>query len=652
MDPVKSMLKKLKPFIGRKADRIWVRYTTAGAIERSKWEQIINLLAEKHKVNTIDDDIVLPPPDPETAVGDIDIGSMRYAGRRPHPFGIKLHELTRHTGIFGSTGTGKTTVAKNILRQLIDREIPFIVFDWERNYRDLIGEGKKVKVFTIGSDVCPFYFNFFKMPGNITYKDYVKYIIEVFSKAYVGGAGSDSVLLKVFDAAYRQHELPTVADARGILDDDMHAGVLRGREMLWKQSSLRMLEFLCYGGTGDIFNAENLFPMESLLNEQVVFELGALANSNDKRFFIEMFTLWYWLYKEHLGAEDERLKHVIVFEEFHNIVENSKKEDLVQKIFRQIRKYGTALIIIDQTPALIPNPVFENIYTKITFSLNHRQNVKAIADAMYMETEESRYIGLLKTGQAICRLMGRYPHPFLIDIPFVKPGQNITDERVREHMQDFYNLYSPERPGKAQTAPLRIPPEPFTPSPLERIFLEDLALRPFDGVDRRTKRLGLIPREATQIQNALIANNLVTPVTVDRRKLFELTEKGNGYLSDHGINTASGKNQGIAHRYYIDRMARLFEKSGWSVEKEKDDIDLVVESNGRVVAVEVETGLNNRRQIQKNIEKLIGFEAAFKLIVTTTEEAFSRIQALLEETNPPNPIRVIPAKQFLKHPPV
>jgi hypothetical protein len=248
--------------------------------------------------------------------------------------------------------------------------------------------------------------------------------------------------------------------------------------------------------------------------------------------------------------------------------------------------------------------------------------------------------------------MGRYPHPFLIDIPFVKPGQNITDKRVREHMQEFYKLYSPERPGKAQAVPLRIPPKPFTPSPLERIFLEDLALRPFDGVDRRTKRLGLIPREATQIQKVLIANNLVTPVMVDRRKLFELTEKGNGYLSDHGINTASGKNQGIAHRYYIDRMARLFEKSGWSVEKEKGDIDLVVESNGRVVAVEVETGLNNRRQIQKNIEKLIGFEAAFKLIVTTTEEAFSRIQALLEETNPPNPIRVIPAKQFLKHPPV
>jgi hypothetical protein len=78
----------------------------------------------------------------------------------------------------------------------------------------------------------------------------------------------------------------------------------------------------------------------------------------------------------------------------------------------------------------------------------------------------------------------------------------------------------------------------------------------------------------------------------------------------------------------------------------------VVESNGRVVAVEVETGLNNRRQIQKNIDKLTGFEAALKLIVTTTDEAFSKIQALLKETNPPNPVRVLPVKEFLKHPPV
>jgi hypothetical protein len=384
MEEVKSRLRQLKPFIGKKADRIWVRYTTADKFESRKWEQMVNLLAEKYKINPIEEEIVLPPPDQITAKGDIKIGRTSYLNHSPYEFGIHFHELTRHAGIFGSTGSGKTTLSKNILRELIRNKIPFIVFDWEKNYRDLVGENKNVKIFTIGADTSPFYFNYFKMPDGLSYKEYVKNIIEVFNKAYLGGVGSDSVLLKVFDSAYRQHDVPTTQDALDILDDDMRGEKLRGREMLWKQSSLRMLEFLSYGGT------------------------GALASSNDKRFFVEMFTLWYWLYKEQQGIQDEKLKHVLVFEEFHNIVENSGKEDLIQRIFRMIRKYGTALIVIDQTPSLIPNPIFENIYSKITFSLNHKRNVTAISDAMFMDYGQSKFIGLLETGQAICRLMGAY----------------------------------------------------------------------------------------------------------------------------------------------------------------------------------------------------------------------------------------------------
>ena len=233
-------------------------------------------------------------------------------------------------------------------------------------------------------------------------------------------SGSDSVLLKVFDQAYQEHDNPTTEDARKILSKGMTGNKMRGREMLWKQSSLRMLEFLSYGGTGKLYNVHEFYPIEKLQEDFVVFELGGLSNSNDKVFFIEMFTLWYWLYKEHQGAEDERLKHLLVFEEFHNIVDNSQKDDLIQKIFRQIRKYGTGLLIIDQTPSFIPNPVFENLYTKITFSLNHQKNVAAVANAMNMTFEERKTIGMLKTGQAICRLMGRYPYPFLIDVPFTQ----------------------------------------------------------------------------------------------------------------------------------------------------------------------------------------------------------------------------------------
>jgi hypothetical protein len=44
MQDIKEILRKLKPFIGKKADALWVRYRTGDRIEKQEWEQVINLL--------------------------------------------------------------------------------------------------------------------------------------------------------------------------------------------------------------------------------------------------------------------------------------------------------------------------------------------------------------------------------------------------------------------------------------------------------------------------------------------------------------------------------------------------------------------------------------------------------------------------------
>ena len=653
MEPVRTTLRRLKPFIGDKADMLWVRYSIADRREKEEWVTLINLLAEKYHVNPIEEAVLLPPPSEEESGGELPIGEISYLNQPLREFGLLLSELTRHVGIFGSTGTGKTTLAKNILRNLIAKNIPFIVFDWERNYRDLIKENKNLRIFTVGSDISPFQFNYFKIPGGLSYKEYVKNLIEIFNKAYLGGAGSDSVLLQVFDKVYRESEVPTTQEAKEILENDMRTKKLRGREMLWKQSSLRMLQFLNYGGTGKVYNVKDSYPIEKLLNDQVIFELGALASSSDKRFFIEMFVLWYWLHKESQGIEDEKLKHVLVFEEFHNIVENSKKEDLVQKIFRQIRKYGTSLVIIDQTPSLIPNPVFENLYTKITFSLNHKKNVLAIADAMFMADEERKYIGMLKIGQAICRLMGRYDHPFQLSIPFHKWEMNIPDEQIKEHMKDFYKEYGVKNPPPAENRPLLIPTERFNPSPLERIFIEDLLQHPFDGIDARGKRLGLIPRDSVKIQTSLSENGIIISTTIDRKKLIEFTEKGKERLRKLGykIDSSDGS-QGLEHRYFVERIRQIFITAGWFPFKEKSDIDLVIEKEEKILAIEIETGKNNHEQMKKNIEKLIQFNATGKFVLATNGVALAKVRGLAEELSlQHDSIQILPVNDFLKNPP-
>jgi len=655
MEDVKGTLQKLKPFIGKKADALWVRYNTGDRIEKQEWEQMINLLAEKYQVSSVEEKILLPPPPKEDLQGEISIGSTQYLNHPSRQFGLHLSELTRHVGIFGSTGTGKTTLAKNILRELISHKIPFIVFDWEKNYRDLIKENKELKIFTIGADISPFFFNYFKMPEGIPYQEYVKNVIDIFNKAYVGGAGSDSILLQIFDEAYQENEVPTTEDALQILKSEMKGTKFRGREMLWKQSSLRMLQFLSYGGIGEVFNTKLSYPIESLLNDYVIFELGALANKNDKRFFIEIFTLWYWLYKEHQGMEDERLKHVLLFEEFHNIVENSEKDDLIQKIFRQIRKYGTSLVILDQTPSLIPIPIFENLYTKITFSLNHKKNVDAIADAMYMDREERNFIGMLKIGQAICRLMGRYPYAFQLSIPFIRGGQFVPDSDIKEHMKEFYKDYSPKNPPLPQSQRLHTPTEQFTPSPLEKIFLEDLLIHPFDGSDERAKRLGLIPRDSGKLQDNLIGNSIITFLTIDKKKLFELTEKGRDRLQKLGYKVDSKeRNQGVEHRYNVEKIRDAFARCGWFPFKEKSDIDLIIEKGDKVIAIEVETGKNKPEQTQKNFEKLLKFSANIKFIIATSDTALIKTKDLVSGLDLPDKdsIQILHIRDFLKAPPV
>ncbi len=609
------------------------------------------MLAQKYKVDPVEETIVLPPPNREQAAGEISVGRVSYLEQAGQDFGLNLSELSRHTGIFGSTGTGKTTLAKNILRKLIERQIPFIVFDWEKSYRDLAAEDNRVKVFTIGSDIAPLYFNFFKSPEGIPYREYIKNIIEVFNRSYLGGVGSDSVLLKVFDQAYQSRGLPTVEDARKILEGEMGAKKLRGREMLWKQSSLRMLQFMSYGGTGKLYNVTEFFPLEKLMGEFVVFELGALASSNDKRFFIEIFTLWYWLYMERQGIEHESLRHVLLFEEFHNIVENSKGDDLVQKIFRQIRKYGTGLIVIDQTPSLIPNAVYENLYTKISFALSHQRNIAAVTSAMYMDREQMRFIGLLKTGQAVCRLMGRYPHPFLIDIPFFDSGLKMSDEALKSQMKDFYQDYRPEISPIAETASVRIPTRQFTPSPLARIFLEDLALHPFDGADQRRKRLGLSPRDAVETQDTLIEAGLIEVVSIERKKLFELTEYGQEQAQRLGLKFPREKNQGLEHRYFIERIKALYLECGWFPFKEKADIDLVLEKGDRVLAIELETGKNKAEQTEKNAQKLSLFEADRKIMLAASDLAWAKIRRVMGASAIPHPetIEVLMARDFIKN---
>lgn len=87
------------------------------------------------------------------------MGEVYYGLSPLHGFGLREGEWIQHVGIFGRTGSGKTNVGFLLVQDLIKEGKPFLIFDWKRNYRDILDLFDGVLLFTVGRDISPFHFN-------------------------------------------------------------------------------------------------------------------------------------------------------------------------------------------------------------------------------------------------------------------------------------------------------------------------------------------------------------------------------------------------------------------------------------------------------------------------------------------------------------
>ena len=112
--------------------------------------------------------------------------------------------------------------------------------------------------------------------------------------------------------------------------------------------------------------------------------------------------------------------------------------------------------------------------------------------------------------------------------------------------------------------------------------------------------------------------------------------------------------EGLEHRYVAEKVKDRFAAMGWRVFREKADIDLIIEKEDKVMAIEIETGNNKPEQTEKNIEKLIKFRADQKFMIPTNDEAFAKIKNLISNLKLPDKesIQILHIRDFLKAPPI
>ena len=547
---VRQLCLRLKPILGAKVDQIYEAYLAEDAEGRSQIEHYVELLAAKHIPYKLgQSEIILLPPSEDQAKGEYPMGQIQYNGKDLYEFGLREDEWIQHMAILGRSGAGKTNCAFQVLSLLRNKGKPFLVLDWKRNYRDLtsLPRFSDVEVYTIGRNIAPFTFNPLIPPDGTDPKTWLKKLISVICHAYCLGNGCAFLLQQALDTVYQEAGVYDGTVEKYPMFQDVMAKARnmdsRGREAGWLSSTLRALSSLCFGDMDRLLNTNSNKSLNHILDKSVVLELDALTQS-DKVFFASSIMLWMH-HKRMTETSREVLKHVTLLEESHHLLSDERKsltggQSVMEIVFREIREFGEALILLDQHPSKISLPALGNCYTTICLNLKHKTDINAMGQCLLLDKERD-ILGTLDVGQAVVKLQGRIPRPFEVHISHFKINKgSITDDLLKQHMQAIapafeetdFRLPTSVDPGSSPI-PEHAPRDKCLPD-VETAFLRDVQENPDSGVAARYRRLGLSVRQGQKVKAKLLEKKLIEEkletTGVGRLTVIRLTEEGRNAL--------------------------------------------------------------------------------------------------------------------------
>jgi len=202
---IRQLCRRLRPILGARIDEVFAGYCAEDPDGKQQLETYLEMLSAKYLSQGLDDsEPGLIPPSQTQAHGQYPIGQVSYSGKNLYEFGLRENEWIQHMAILGRSGSGKTNIGFSILRTLVEHEKPFLVFDWKRNYRDLLAwpEFHDVEVYTIGRNIAPLTFNPLIPPAGTDPKTWLKKLNEVIAHAYCLGNGVLFLLQQAVDAVY------------------------------------------------------------------------------------------------------------------------------------------------------------------------------------------------------------------------------------------------------------------------------------------------------------------------------------------------------------------------------------------------------------------------------------------------------------------
>ncbi|MDA4117463.1 MAG: ATP-binding protein [Thaumarchaeota archaeon] len=350
------------------------------------------------------------------------LGRLKTRTSSVHEFSLQLDDLKRHVSLMGMTGSGKSTTAAVIVRQVAAMGLPVMVLDWHNEHAGLV---KSVggQVLSPGKD--DFAINPLDLGPATEQAEHIEMVTDIFSdtyhfthpQAYMFRNALQRCLTEATDK-----EVPTLAS----LVSTIESYPLRSAyDNETKVALLRRLVPLTQGNVGRAFNSPSSHTVDELLDKVLCVELGHIRETQSRSIFADI--LMKLIYEMRL-ARKVRMEHITMVEEARNVAPARRNEDppsVGERMISELRKFGESMLFVAQFPSQVASEVVKNSGVRIIHRIAWAEDLRLIRDSLNLTPEQLSYISTLGVGETVVSLT-RLQKPILLQ---VEAGGALAPER-------------------------------------------------------------------------------------------------------------------------------------------------------------------------------------------------------------------------------
>jgi len=301
------------------------------------------------------------------------------------------HQVNYHILITGTSGTGKSSLAKKLVKELYYKwNIPSLILDPHNEYVDLIRELGGIVV-----DASEISVNPLELDGASPRERAVQ-VADTLQRAFRLGNLQRALLEDLIEEAYAE---------KGILLDDKETWnnspptfqtllkvvekKIEYAESSAERSRYESLKPYLRTLASTIFKNTTI-EFSKILSKPSVIAMAKLPGDYVKSILSETI-LRKIAHKMYLTGKKRILNNYIVIDEAHRLYRRSVEPSLVAKLMMESRKFGIGFIIITQQPLDIDESIIANAATKISFKIAEPENLDYIAKAFAGFVTDNRY---------------------------------------------------------------------------------------------------------------------------------------------------------------------------------------------------------------------------------------------------------------------